>query len=111
MGAHDSAHTRREVSVKTMAIINLLLTIAVALVVAIFAAQNPTPIELQFLALRSVEIPLGLAMTGAASLGSLTAALVFLLWPRPLPESAQQLQSRLATLESVQDSPPASHEE
>ncbi len=70
--------------------------------VAIFAAQNPAGVVLQFLALRSVELPLGLVISLAATLGALSVALVATFWPRSraFSWSARQLQARLKELEA-----------
>ncbi|NJK63989.1 MAG: DUF1049 domain-containing protein [Synechococcaceae cyanobacterium SM2_3_1] len=70
--------------------------------VAVFAAQNPAGVVLKFLALRSVELPLGLVMILAATLGGLSVTLVATLWPRPraFSWSARQLQVRLRELEA-----------
>lgn len=91
---------------------NLLLTLILLLVVAVVAAQNPTQVMLRFLALQSVELPLGFVMISSACLGALTAALgsLFLMRRRPLSVAAQQIRSRLDELEHIEpaqpDSPP-----
>lgn len=49
-------------------------------VIALIASQNPTPVSLYFLSLRSVPIPLGLVVT-LVGLGGLVGTSLFLvLW-------------------------------
>lgn len=80
----------------------LLVVGLLANAVAVFAAQNPAGVVLKFLALRSVELPLGLVMILAATFGSFSVALVAALLPRPraFSWSARQLQARLQELEA-----------
>ncbi len=87
---------------------NLLLTLVLILVVAVVAAQNPTQVVLKFLALRSVELPLGFVMISSACLGALTAAVgsLFFRRQRPLSAAAQQIRSRLDELEKVEPAQP-----
>ena len=49
-------------------------------VIAVIAIQNATPVSLQFLGVRSVEIPIGLVMAFSASLGMVGAALAISIW-------------------------------
>lgn len=49
-------------------------------VIALIAIQNATPVSLQFLGVRSVEIPMGLVMAFSASLGMIGAALAIGIW-------------------------------
>lgn len=44
--------------------------------IALISVQNATPVTLQFLFLRSVEIPMGLVLAFSAGLGMLGAAIV-----------------------------------
>lgn len=91
-----------------MAYFNLVLTLVLMVVVAIVAAQNPTAVTLKFIALRSVELPLGLVMICSASLGALTVAIgsLFLRRQRPLSVAAQQIRSRLEALEQIDAAKP-----
>jgi putative membrane protein len=86
---------------------NLLLTLLLALGVAVLAGQNPTLRTVQFLLWRSVELPLGLLIAAAIGLGLLTVGLGSFLWPeRSFSLVARQLQERLQHLET-QEQPPA----
>ena len=86
---------------------NLLLTLLLALGVAVLAGQNPTLRTVQFLLWRSVELPLGLLIAAALGLGLLTVGLGSFLWPeRSFSLVARQLQERLQQLET-QEQPPA----
>ncbi|NJL41915.1 MAG: DUF1049 domain-containing protein [Cyanobacteria bacterium RM1_2_2] len=49
--------------------------------IALIAIQNATPVALQFLNLRTIEIPLGLVMAFSASIGMVGTALAVTLWP------------------------------
>jgi uncharacterized integral membrane protein len=84
-----------------MPILSLIFTILITLGVAIFAAQNTGLITVQFIALQSVQLPLGLVMSLAVGLGVVTVAVASLLWGkrRSFSLAARQLQSRLADLE------------
>ena len=57
----------------------LITTITALLVifVAIVAQQNAAPIALTFLNARSIDLPLGLVLTGAIALGLLTPPIVY----------------------------------
>lgn len=44
--------------------------------IAIIAIQNATPVSLQFLGLRTVEIPIGLVLAFSASLGMIGTTFV-----------------------------------
>lgn len=57
----------------------LITTITALLVifVAIVAQQNAAPIALTFLTARSIDLPLGLVLTGAIALGLLTPPIVY----------------------------------
>jgi uncharacterized integral membrane protein len=48
--------------------------------IALLAIQNATPVALQFLGLRTIEIPLGLVMAFAASIGMIGTAVLLNLW-------------------------------
>jgi uncharacterized integral membrane protein len=48
--------------------------------IALIAIQNATPVSLQFLNVRTVEIPLGLVMAFSASIGMVGTALAVNLW-------------------------------
>jgi putative membrane protein len=86
---------------------NLLLTLLLALGVAVLAGQNPTLRTVQFLLWRSVELPLGLLIAAAIGLGLMTVGLGSFLWPeRSFSLVARQLQERLQQLET-QEQPPA----
>jgi putative membrane protein len=86
---------------------NLLLTLLLALGVAVLAGQNPALRTVQFLLWRSVELPLGLLIAAAIGLGLLTVGLGSFLWPeRSFSLVARQLQERLQQLET-QEQPPA----
>ncbi|MFT0796206.1 LapA family protein [Synechococcus sp. H70.2] len=86
---------------------NLLLTLLLALGVAVLAGQNLTSWTVQFLLWRSVELPLGLLIAAAIGLGLLSVGLKSLLWPeRNFFLIARQLQERLQQLEG-QELPPA----
>jgi putative membrane protein len=86
---------------------NLLLTLLLALGVAVLAGQNPTLRTVQFLLWRSVELPLGLLIAAAIGLGLLTVGLGSFLWPeRSFSLVARQLQERLQQLET-REQPPA----
>lgn len=88
-------------------LVNLLLTLLLALGVAVLAGQNPTLRTVQFLLWRSVELPLGLLIAAAIGLGLLTVGLGSFLWPeRSFSLVARQLQERLQQLET-QEQPPA----
>ncbi|KKI98669.1 lipopolysaccharide assembly protein LapA domain-containing protein [Prochlorothrix hollandica] len=50
------------------------------MVIAIVASQNPTPIALRFLGLRSVPIPLGLVVALCGVLGLVMTSLLLGLW-------------------------------
>ncbi|MFE4107502.1 DUF1049 domain-containing protein [Almyronema epifaneia] len=50
--------------------------------IAIIAAQNGTPVSLQFLALRSVELPLGIALAFCVAGGLVATALLLSLFER-----------------------------
>jgi uncharacterized integral membrane protein len=81
----------------------LLSICAGAVAIAIFAAQNRTPISLKFFALQSVELPLGLVAVAACCCGLLSVGFMGLLlqWGKPrLSPAAQELQGRLARLEN-----------
>ncbi|MEN9204081.1 MAG: LapA family protein [Thermostichus sp. DG_1_6_bins_120] len=85
---------------------NVVLTLLLALGVAVLAGQNPTLLSVRFLMLRSVELPLGLVITLAVGLGLLTVVLGAFLWPgRSFSITARQLQERLRQLE-MQEQPP-----
>jgi uncharacterized integral membrane protein len=58
---------------------SLIVAIWVSLI-ALIAIQNATPISLQFLGVRSVEIPFGLVMAFSASLGMVGTALLLGIW-------------------------------
>jgi uncharacterized integral membrane protein len=63
----------------TQFLISLIVAIWVS-AIALVAIQNATPISLQFLSIRSVEIPLGLVMAFSASIGMIGTALALSLW-------------------------------
>ncbi|MFS8896353.1 lipopolysaccharide assembly protein LapA domain-containing protein [Synechococcus sp. R3-13] len=85
---------------------NLVLTLLLALGVAVLAGQNPTTLTVHFLMWRSVELPLGFLIAVAVGLGLLTVGLGALLWPGPsFSATARQLQERVRQLE-MQDQPP-----
>lgn len=48
--------------------------------IALIAIQNATPVSLQFLNLRTIEIPLGLVMAFSASIGMVGTAVTVNLW-------------------------------
>lgn len=48
--------------------------------IALIAIQNATPVSLQFLGVRSVEIPIGLVLAFSAAIGMVGTSLVFGLW-------------------------------
>lgn len=48
--------------------------------IALIAIQNATPISLQFLGLRTVEIPIGLVLAFSASLGMIGTTVVLGVW-------------------------------
>jgi uncharacterized integral membrane protein len=48
--------------------------------IALIAIQNATPVSLQFLTLRTIEIPLGLVMAFSASLGMVGTAVAVNFW-------------------------------
>lgn len=48
--------------------------------IALIAIQNATPISLQFLGLRTVEIPIGLVLAFSASLGMIGTTAVLGVW-------------------------------
>ncbi|MCU0527404.1 MAG: DUF1049 domain-containing protein [Elainella sp. Prado103] len=48
--------------------------------IALIAIQNATPISLQFLGLRTIEIPIGLVLAFSVSLGMMGTALVLSIW-------------------------------
>ena len=62
------------------ALIYPLITLATALLVifvAILAQQNATPIALTFLTATSIDLPVGLVLTGTVALGLLTPPIVY----------------------------------
>jgi putative membrane protein len=72
---------------------NLVLTLLLAVGVAVLAGQNPTTLTVHFLMWRSVELPLGFLIAVAVGLGLLTVGLGSLLWPgRSFSATARQLQ-------------------
>lgn len=85
-----------------MFILSLLLISLVAGIAAIAAAQNPTPVMLAFLAVRSVELPLGILLVLALGLGLVTVPLLAILLGQKqrFSQSARQLKIRLGDLES-----------
>lgn len=48
--------------------------------IALIAIQNATPVSLQFLGLRTIEIPIGLVLAFSVSLGMMGTALVLSIW-------------------------------
>jgi len=64
-------------------IVNLLLSLILAIwlvAIAIIAVQNATPVSLQFLFWRSIQIPMGVLMAFSAAIGLLTLAILQPLW-------------------------------
>ena len=53
------------------------ITALLVVFVAILAQQNATPIALTFLNASSIDLPLGLVLTGAIALGLLTPPIVY----------------------------------
>ncbi len=91
-----------------MVLLNVLVIVITTFMIAIFAAQNPTAVTVQFVALQSVELPLGLIMTLAGCLGALTVVVAYLLWPhrqRSLSQAARQLQERVDRLQHQDPDP------
>lgn len=90
-----------------MPYLNLVLTLVLMLAVAVVAAQNPGLVVTKFLALRSVELPLGLVMMISACLGAVTVGITSLLFrQRSGSVVAQQIQSRLEDLENLERAQP-----
>ncbi len=55
------------------------ITALLVIFVAILAQQNATPIALTFLNASSIDLPMGLVLTGAIALGLLTPPIAYLL--------------------------------
>jgi uncharacterized integral membrane protein len=53
------------------------ITALLVIFVAIVAQQNAAPIALTFLNARSIDLPVGLVLTGAIALGLLTPPIVY----------------------------------
>ncbi|MEN9259839.1 MAG: LapA family protein [Thermostichus sp. HHBFW_bins_43] len=88
-------------------LLNLVLTLLLALGVAVLAGQNPTTLAVHFLMLRSVELPLGFLIAMAVGLGLLTVGVGSFLWPgRSFSTTARQLQERVRQLEMQDRSSP-----
>lgn len=63
--------------------VNLLISIVVAcwvVAIAILSVQNATPVTLQFLSFRSIQVPLGLVLAFCAGVGIVTMAVLQPLW-------------------------------
>lgn len=84
-----------------MIILSLGLVCLTVWAAAVVALQNPEGVSLGFLALRSVELPLGILSALALGLGILVVPLLAVLWSRGprFSETAQQLQQRMGELE------------
>ena len=54
-----------------------LITALLIIFVAVLAQQNATPIALTFLNVSSIDLPVGLVLTGAVALGLLTPPIVY----------------------------------
>ena len=54
-----------------------LITALLIIFVAVLAQQNATPIALTFLTATSINLPVGLVLTGAIALGLLTPPIVY----------------------------------
>ncbi|NEQ32101.1 MAG: DUF1049 domain-containing protein [Leptolyngbya sp. SIO4C5] len=50
--------------------------------IAVIAAQNGTPVSLKFIAFRSVELPLGIALAFCVAAGLIATALLLSLFER-----------------------------
>jgi uncharacterized integral membrane protein len=69
---------------------NFLTSVIVAVwvcAIALISVQNARPVTIQFLFLRSVEIPLGLVLAFCVALGMVGVAIVLPLWRSPVPSS------------------------
>ena len=54
-----------------------LMTALLVIFVAVLAQQNAAPIALTFLTATSINLPIGLVLTGAIALGLLTPPIVY----------------------------------
>lgn len=68
---------------KQIALVSLcLIVIAIAGTSALLAIQNVSPVSLALLGFQSIEMPLGLTLTGCAALGAVLTTLSLLLHRR-----------------------------
>lgn len=65
-------------------LLSLLFGVGI-IVAAILSVQNATAVSIQFLAWRSVPIPVGIVLAFALGGGILVGAIASFLWPKPLP--------------------------
>lgn len=64
-------------------LVNLLTSLIVALwigAIAILSIQNITPVSLKFLMFESIQLPVGLVLTGSVGVGLIVGAIAPLLW-------------------------------
>lgn len=82
-----------------MRVLGLLPLVAIALLSAVVASQNPEAVAVRWFAWKSVEVPLGFVLVSAACAGgALTVLAVRLLRP-PLTRSTAELDRRIDQLE------------
>ncbi|MEO0853700.1 MAG: LapA family protein, partial [Cyanobacteria bacterium J06648_11] len=82
-----------------MRVLGLLPLVAVVLLSAIVASQNPQAVVVRWFAWESVEIPLGFVLVGAACGGCSLVVLVARLVRPALTGSAAELDRRIDQLE------------
>ncbi|PMB19852.1 hypothetical protein CEN40_14845 [Fischerella thermalis CCMEE 5205] len=62
------------------ALLTIIVLVFWIMVVALLSVQNATPVSLQFLGFRSIQLPVGLLLALCASVGMIAMALLQPLW-------------------------------